>query len=479
MTFKIGVVIVLTEIVALSVVGDVFINRYTDEMERNIATYVQIPGKLMQTGFLSFNSVEDRKTIEELVGEEIVEALIVSPDRNIYFSPDSADLGQPVSGIEGVDDTLFDKNDPRQETIFEGENVVSVTPLFGPDGGALRMFLYIKAGTGEMAVKKQAMIRLFVISSIVTVFLTSAIIILSFRISVQSRISELLEVLKRVESGDLTARSSGHIAGDELGTLQSGVNSMIAKLEKNVTNLEKLVSERTRKLERTNRDLETFAYSVSHDLRAPLRAIMGLTQIIETEYKDLLDEEGQNYFDRIVDASDHMGELIDGVLRLSRLGRKALEYQAVDLDLIIGRILEYLSGKVAETGAELSIAEDLPVVCGDPTLLDQIFTNLLSNALTYHKPDIPPQITVCGELKDGFAIVQVSDQGIGIPDEYAEQVFDVFRRLHSQAEYPGTGIGLSIVKKAVELMDGEVWVESPSGEGTTFFVKLPLAEADR
>ena len=177
--FKIGITIILAEMVVLAVVGFFYINRFSDQVDRRISAQVKIPGKLMHAGLLSYNSVGDRETIRQLVGEKIIEALIVGVSSNVFFSSDSADRGRDVASIPDLDTTLFDVNNPREAVIFEGANVVSITPILGPDRNTLRMFLYIKAGTGEAEAEKAAMLHLFLFGSGVTVVLTSLIIILS------------------------------------------------------------------------------------------------------------------------------------------------------------------------------------------------------------------------------------------------------------------------------------------------------------
>lgn len=239
----------------------------------------------------------------------------------------------------------------------------------------------------------------------------------------------------------------------------------------NVT-LEQRVIERTAQLTTANQDLETFSYSISHDLRAPLRAISGFAQIIARRHRPSLNEEGQHYVDNIVDASARMGQLIDELLQYARLGRKAVVLQPVSLHTILTTVVKDLSSRINQTGAQLRLPDTLPLVRGAPTLLGQVFINLLDNALLYHRPGTVPHVTVSCQAENGHVRICVADNGLGISPEYHEKIFTMFQRLQSQEAYPGTGVGLAIVKKATELMGGQVWVESEVGKGSTFFVEL-------
>ena len=247
---------------------------------------------------------------------------------------------------------------------------------------------------------------------------------------------------------------------------------LFEQVQRQTAELEQRVLERTAQLKYANKELESFSYSVSHDLRAPLRAISGFAEIIARRHRASLNEEGQHYFDNIIQASERMGYLIDDLLNFSRLGRAVLRQEPVSLSDMLADIARDFKGKLDELHGTIRIAEDLPNVTGDNTLLSQVFTNLLDNAIKYHLPDVTPQVTVDFQVEDHHVVVSVNDNGIGIPLEYQDKIFAIFQRLHAEEEYPGTGIGLATVKKSVELLGGEVWVESQIGKGSTFFVKL-------
>ena len=244
------------------------------------------------------------------------------------------------------------------------------------------------------------------------------------------------------------------------------------ELERHREHLEEMVAERTSELAAINKELEDFNYSVSHDLRAPLRAISGFSEIIAKCHSVNLNEEGKHYFDNIVQASNNMDALIKDLLEYSHLGRKEIYSRPIELSDIFDKVVKNLTGKLNETKAQFNRPKNLPTIHGEQNLLIRIFTNLFENAITYRRPEIPLKLAVTCKTENDFTIVGVRDNGMGIPLEYQNKIFKVFQKLHNQDEYPGTGIGLALVKKSVELLGGNVWVESEVGKGSTFFLKL-------
>ncbi len=233
--------------------------------------------------------------------------------------------------------------------------------------------------------------------------------------------------------------------------------------------------DRTAELAERAQQLESFSYSVSHDLRAPLRAIAGFAQILSKTQRHVLDDRGRHLLDNIVEASRHMGQLIDDLLELSRLGRSAIALRPVDLSDVLRLVRLHLSLREQELRARIEIAKDLPVVLGDPTLLSQIFTNLFDNAMTFCERGTSPSIQLGWRTDGEFVVLSVRDSGIGIEAAQFGRIFEVFHRLHSQDEYPGTGVGLAMVAKAASLLGGTVSVESAPKVGSTFHVRLKAA----
>jgi signal transduction histidine kinase len=239
--------------------------------------------------------------------------------------------------------------------------------------------------------------------------------------------------------------------------------------------LEARVAERTAELTATNQELEAFSYSVSHDLRAPLRAITGFTQILTDHHGANLAPQGLDYLNKVLLASKRMDVLIQELLNYARTGRGAVRAVPVPLAPLVQQLESTFGTRLAAAGAHLEVTQPLATPLGDATLIEQILTNLVDNALKYRRREGTPEVRLSATAIGEHVLVQVADNGIGIPLEYQERIFQVFQRLHSEGEYPGTGIGLAIVAKAVRAMGGEVSVESSPGQGSTFSIRLPAA----
>jgi PAS domain S-box-containing protein len=225
-------------------------------------------------------------------------------------------------------------------------------------------------------------------------------------------------------------------------------------------------------LETTNKELESFSYSVSHDLRAPLRGIDGFAQMLEEDYFEKLDAEGRRYLAVIRQASRRMGELIDDLLALSRLGRQPVITRGIDMDDLVREVVEEILGLHGGVPPEVVVGE-LPPAEGDAGLLRQVWTNLVSNAVKYSSKATQPRIHIEGTRGGGELRYSVRDNGVGFNMEYAGKLFGVFQRLHRHDEFSGTGVGLAIVQRIILKHGGRVWAEAALGEGAEFSFALP------
>jgi signal transduction histidine kinase len=232
------------------------------------------------------------------------------------------------------------------------------------------------------------------------------------------------------------------------------------------------VEERTRALEEANRELEAFAYSVSHDLRAPLRVIDGFSLILLEDYADRLDDEGRRLLNIVRANTCRMDDLIGDILSFSRMSRHEMASAEVDMAGLVREVFAELRQAAPNRVLRLDLA-DLPPAHGDRALLRQVWTNLLANAIKFTQPRAEAVIRVGGEATPAETIYRVEDNGVGFDMQYAGKLFGVFQRLHASEDFEGTGIGLAIVKRIVARHGGRVWAEGRPGEGATFCFSLP------
>jgi light-regulated signal transduction histidine kinase (bacteriophytochrome) len=235
--------------------------------------------------------------------------------------------------------------------------------------------------------------------------------------------------------------------------------------------LARLRREWSAELERANQELEAFSYSVSHDLRTPLRAIDGFSKALLDEYASRLDDQGRHYLERVRAASQRMARLIDDLLALSRITRAPLRRESVDLTALGRRILLELAARDPERQVTASVADGLRAE-GDPGLLAALLQNLLENAWKFSSKQPHARIDLDCEARGGETIFRVRDSGVGFEMAHARQLFTPFQRLHSEAEFQGTGIGLATVHRIVARHQGRVWAESSPGQGASFFFTL-------
>lgn len=240
--------------------------------------------------------------------------------------------------------------------------------------------------------------------------------------------------------------------------------------------LEQHIADRTAELKRTNEELEAFSYSVSHDLRAPLRAIDGFSQILLEDYAGKLDDEGKRLLNVVRDNADRMESLIDDILSFSRTARGELSCSDIDMEKLARDVFEEFPPEFAGGKVNLEIAP-IPHVRGDSAMMRQVFVNLLSNAIKYSRVKENPTIKVGGAIDGDEAIYFVKDNGVGFDMQYADKLFAAFQRLHRVSEFEGTGIGLAIVKRVVTRHGGRVWAEGKIDNGATIHFALPIRNA--
>jgi signal transduction histidine kinase len=286
----------------------------------------------------------------------------------------------------------------------------------------------------------------------------------------------------RVVSSGVLGREIRPVGAGEVALLAMHVETMRRELvhqveeirlsHQEVENAHGLLSEQARELERSNRDLEQFAYVASHDLQEPLRKVASFTQLLQKRYGGSLDDRADQYIEFAVDGAKRMQRLIQDLLSFSRVGRTGVPREDVELEAVLAGALSELSERVVETQAEI-VHDPMPVVHGERALLQQLFVNLVGNSLKFRDPGRAPKVRIEVRSMRAHWEISVVDNGIGIDAQYAERVFIIFQRLHPRDEYAGTGIGLSLVKRIVEYHKGRIWIEPAAGGGT--IVRFTLA----
>ncbi|MEN6552382.1 MAG: ATP-binding protein [Methanobacterium sp.] len=238
------------------------------------------------------------------------------------------------------------------------------------------------------------------------------------------------------------------------------------------------INERKRleeELKRSNQELQQFAYVASHDLQEPLRTISSFTQLLERRYKEKLDPDADEFIEYVVEAAQRMQQMILDLLEYSRIMTAGRKFERINTTESLNIALFYLKGIIEDRNAEIT-HDKLPAVTGDQGQITKVFQNLISNAIKFRKHDKPPKIHISArkDTQKNEYVFSVADNGIGMDTQYAERIFTIFQKLHTIEEYPGSGIGLSIVKRIIERHGGHVWVESDLGKGSTFYFTIPI-----
>jgi signal transduction histidine kinase len=448
------------------VINDV--NIYKQSAYANKKTIAEVIGQNSASALL-FQDKDVANTILSNLSsnESILNAAILDRSGNVFakYSRNKEAFDFPIEEEMYSEQTFSGNKFLVRQSIIQNKELAGTVLIRSELTDVTKIvFTYLKAAGLVLIIG-------LVVALVISFFLQQAI---------SNRLLSLVSKTQEVsESGNYSIRVNAK-GTDEIATLGKEFNGMMAQIEEmekslRETNLslESRVKQRTSELEAANKEMESFSYSVSHDMRAPLRTINGYSKIIEKKYGQLLDDDGKEVLQTITDEATRMGKLIDDLLAFSRLGRQDVQKTRVDMNELAGQALkEVLRSEENATKSSISI-DNLPSVMADPNLIHQVLTNLLSNAVKYSGRNEEPLIQI-GSYKEARAIVYfVKDNGAGFDMQYYNKLFGVFQRLHSQEEFKGTGIGLAIVQKIITRHGGRVWADSTLGRGTTFYFSLP------
>ncbi|MES2515618.1 MAG: ATP-binding protein [Bacteroidota bacterium] len=285
----------------------------------------------------------------------------------------------------------------------------------------------------------------------------------------EDRINIILNALLKYTTMDFSDKLVVSEKGDELDAIICGLNSLIEELEEHTN----LLRDANNELEYANKELDSFSYSVSHDLRAPLRAINGYSQVLLEDYGGQLDDNGKHTIDVIIRNAQKMGALIDDLLTFSRVGKQSLTKLALNIEKLVGPIVAEFTALPHINTVEFRVAH-LENVEGDSSMLKQVFANLISNAVKYSGKKTNAIIDIGSFKKNDSVVYYVKDNGTGFDMKYYGKLFNVFQRLHSSYEFEGTGVGLALVQRIIKKHNGEVWAEAELEKGATFYFSLPI-----
>ncbi len=288
-------------------------------------------------------------------------------------------------------------------------------------------------------------------------------------------IRELARAANRVSRGDLSVRVVTD-RRDELGELAAAFNRMTNELERSYSTLERRVRERTVELEKVNAELASFSYAMAHDVRAPLRAIAGIGELLRAKKGPQLDAEARELLERIRYNTERLFRLIEDLLAFSGVANQELRVEEVELARIVRDAIDDFAEETRGRRVEFEVRV-LPACRADAALLSLVFSNLISNAIKFTRPRELARIVVGGEVRDGEAVFFVRDNGVGFDSERAGRLFNLFQSLHSREEFDGTGLGLAIARRVVERHGGRIWAEARPGQGACFWFSLPVAAA--
>ena len=456
---------------------------------------------LMVYDFVDFRAsmVNNRRIQARIVGANTVTALVFDdPDtatRTLaalsaaphvegagLYTPDGSLFASYVRDAGGEPLTLPDlETDTDATYAFEWLRLHVVHPIMleGERAG----LIYIRSDLGEIT-QRLGRFALLTVAVLLVAAVAGLMVSRVLRESIAKPIVELAEVASRVSSGrdySLRARTAGE---GEVALLVSTFNDMLAQiqqrdqsLQESYDLLERRVQERTAELNASNKELEAFCYSVSHDLRSPLRSIDGFSLALLEDHDASLDEDARDHLRRIRAATQRMGMLIDDLLNLSRITRTNLRMEAVDVSAVARMVLTDVAAGQPDRQVDV-VVQDGMQASADPRLLRQVFENLIGNAWKFTTRQPAAAIEVGWANRGGAPVFFVRDNGAGFDAAYSDRLFGVFQRLHAMNDYPGTGVGLAIVERIVQRHGGRVWADGAVGSGATFYFTLARSQVE-
>ena len=443
-------------------------------MVRSLSTQTRVAGVNLTSALVFDDAAAAARTVEAFVeSPEVVAAGAYDRSGRLLASYGKVPGVAPAIGADMTEARVMTgrRLAVTQPVVLDGERV-GVVALEGDLAP-----LYRRAG------QYLALVVVVLAASLLAAWLVSR----AAQRTMSQPIAEVAAIARRISADeDYSVRAdAGGTASLEIATLVDAFNDMLTRIQRRDAALaeardalEERVRQRTEELQATNRELEAFSYSVSHDLRAPLRHVTGFASLLSQHAGGALDDTGRRYLTTITDAASRMGRLIDDLLAFSRMGRASLAPRDMDLRQLVCEARSEVAPEHAGRTVEWEVGP-LPRVYADPALLRPALVNLLSNAVKYTATREVARIAVGAHEASGEIVVHVRDNGVGFEMQYAHKLFSLFQRLHRAEEFEGTGVGLANVRRIVQRHGGRTWAEGEPGVGATFYFSLPLAAAPR
>ena len=455
--------------IALLVAGSAFVGYYVYSSRASIGRNL-----VVQAETIALNVVPALRFDDPQAASETLSAL--RADRNMIVAAIDRPNGELFASYTGTN-AGGRRLELTHPIMSEGERL-----------GTVRLEYSLDELYGDVA--RYALISVVVLMMSVVVAMVAARGIQQRFTQPVTRLVEAAKAVSHDHNYAIRVNSTG--GNDELDLLVDTFNEMLARIQERdaeveagnqryqglTEELERRVIQRTSELESTNRELEAFTYSVSHDLRAPLRRIDGFAKLLVDEYGTDLPEEARHYLGRVRDGTRQMGMLIDDLLNLGRLGRQAVKLQVTGLSSIVQRVTTSIMRDIEGREIDWRI-QPLPFVECDPALIEVVFTNLISNAVKYTRPRSPAVIQVGAIADNGLQVIFVRDNGVGFSMKYADKLFGVFQRLHRAEDFEGTGVGLATVQRILHKHAGTIWAEAELDKGACFYFTLGGVPATR
>ncbi len=435
------------------------VRNYKDRKAESISAIAQVLGSNTISAIQFLDTAAAMDKLSQLkIETDILNASILNKTNNVFAS--YTKMGAKNFNFEPTTNSISNR------TEFSGASLFAYSKIARNEENLGTVCLRVELAelNNIIGEKVRMAIILFVIGVVFALMIS-----IIFQRSISTPILNLLATMQQVtQSGNYKNRVQ--VKGDdEVNTLSCAFNTMLEEIEKR----EMHIKQRTAELETANKEMESFSYSVSHDLRAPIRAINGFSKIIEKKHTPQLDDEGKNLLNTISEEATRMGRLIDDLLAFSRLGKKEIQKAKIDMTELAKEVINEILKLEAEKYKAIITIDQLSSADCDRVLIKQVFVNLISNALKFSFQNPEPAIHIGSYSEPNSIVYYIRDNGVGFDMKFYDKLFGVFQRLHNPDEFPGTGIGLAIVKRIIIRHGGKVWAVGKVNQGATFYFSLP------